>query len=591
MNIRDFFSNRTSDSNHLDQIRQNRSNKEQIIHLPSDSDNGEDKENRKKEQHHQKILRRRMRIGGVVAKLTPAPTRKNGDIIDLTECKKELELDDAQSDLDRTLTPLPLTVKSGKSHSETGTSQSDAHDYGLQVDAEARERKIMEAHGFYSNAAICVPNWTNTSQEAVRRLESEEFTVEIGGKREFKRFYGGHQFSDSFAGSKRNRRKPRCSISSDEEISEYLQPQTDDNQWVVEKVLSRRTIMEAGQRVTQYYLKWQGWSYVDSSWEPYCKENDMDGLIRAYQKRVIWKEAIAKMIPPPERNYHLRNYMNNSFLRCHQWEDEMNKIIADYKHKQAPLFVENWVDSQACPKDFEFILQNIFTHEAEHMFPGIQSIEHCKCSEDGKDCGGHSTCCAKNLNQNHCYQEDGRLNPRQVSSNQHWIIECTDACTCDINCSTRVVQRGRQIPLIIFRTLDRGWAIRTPMEIPKHTFICEYVGQVMTIDEASSSTNTHYQFDMDGCGVKDMTFIVDAAKHGNEARFVNHSCNPNLIVRPVFADRLDRRYHRIVFFSKKDIKQGEELTIDYCAIDQFAKGHRKQICQCKSKMCKGYYYY
>ena len=136
MNIRDFFSNRTSDSNHLDQI----------IHLPSDSDNGEDKENRKKEQHRQKILRRRMRIGGVVAKLTPAPTRKNCDIIYLTECKKELELDDAQSDLDRTLTPLPLTVKSGKSHSETGTSQSDAHDYGLQVDAEARERKIMEAH-------------------------------------------------------------------------------------------------------------------------------------------------------------------------------------------------------------------------------------------------------------------------------------------------------------------------------------------------------------------------------------------------------------------------------------------------------------
>jgi hypothetical protein len=53
---------------------------------------------------------------------------------------------------------------------------------------------ISSFQGFYSNAAICVPNWTNTSQEAVRRLESEEFTVEIGGKREFKRFYGGQSY-------------------------------------------------------------------------------------------------------------------------------------------------------------------------------------------------------------------------------------------------------------------------------------------------------------------------------------------------------------------------------------------------------------
>ena len=129
---------------------------------------------------------------------------------------------------------------------------------------------------------------------------------------------------------------------------------------------------------------------------------------------------------------------------------------------------------------------------------------------------------------------------------------------------------------------------------------------MLTVEEAFESKKpSTYQFQMDGCG-KDFTFVVDAFSCGNEgisdnkfefnfkkilflrivicnqiilARFINHSCNPNLVVRSVFADRLDLRYHRIAFFAKRDIRQGEELTIDYCAIDQYAKGRRKKKCQ------------
>jgi len=38
------------------------------------------------------------------------------------------------------------------------------------------------------------------------------------------------------------------------------------------------------------------------------------------------------------------------------------------------------------------------------------------------------------------------------------IYECHEKCKCSKNCNNRVVERGRKVPLDIFRTSDgRGW--------------------------------------------------------------------------------------------------------------------------------------
>ena len=48
-----------------------------------------------------------------------------------------------------------------------------------------------------------------------------------------------------------------------------------------------------------------------------------------------------------------------------------------------------------------------------------------------------------------------------------------------------------------------------------------------------------WDFKLDGSGNgRDAIFLIDAAKAGNEARFVNHSCSPNMIVLPVFIERI-----------------------------------------------------
>lgn len=51
----------------------------------------------------------------------------------------------------------------------------------------------------------------------------------------------------------------------------------------------------------------------------------------------------------------------------------------------------------------------------------------------------------------------------------------------------RVVSRGLQLPLEVFKTADgRGWGVRCSCDIPIGAFICDYVGRLMTDAEAVS---------------------------------------------------------------------------------------------------------
>jgi SET domain-containing protein len=62
---------------------------------------------------------------------------------------------------------------------------------------------------------------------------------------------------------------------------------------------------------------------------------------------------------------------------------------------------------------------------------------------------------------------------------------------------------------------------------------------------------------------------------GSGAELINHSCEPNLITRIV--------KEHILYFSRRPIKRGEELTIDYCYDDT----DEVILCGCGSKICRG----
>ncbi len=73
----------------------------------------------------------------------------------------------------------------------------------------------------------------------------------------------------------------------------------------------------------------------------------------------------------------------------------------------------------------------------------------------------------------------------------------------------------------------------------------------------------------------DSYWTIDGAAGGSGAEYINHSCDPNLVSRIVKG--------HILYISARDIRKGEELTIDY----RFEKRVEKVHCRCGSPKCRG----
>jgi SET domain-containing protein len=81
-----------------------------------------------------------------------------------------------------------------------------------------------------------------------------------------------------------------------------------------------------------------------------------------------------------------------------------------------------------------------------------------------------------------------------------------------------------------------------------------YTGEV--IDKNLDRENEAYLYDIDCANIEEVTFSVDSLKFGNEARWVNHCCEPNLKTYGVTIDRYEN-YETLAFFAVKDIQAGK----------------------------------
>uniref|UniRef100_A0A3Q4B841 Uncharacterized protein n=1 Tax=Mola mola TaxID=94237 RepID=A0A3Q4B841_MOLML len=148
------------------------------------------------------------------------------------------------------------------------------------------------------------------------------------------------------------------------------------------------------------------------------------------------------------------------------------------------------------------------------------------------------------------------------------VFECNALCTCSDACSNRVVQRGLRVRLEVFSTNNKGWGVRTLEALPHGTFVCEYAGEVISFEEArrrqwaqKSMENNYIIAVREHAGTGSITeTFVDPAVVGNVGRFLNHSCQPNLLMQPV---RVHSVVPRLALFAGRDINAQEELTFDY----------------------------
>uniref|UniRef100_A0AAQ5YUX4 Euchromatic histone-lysine N-methyltransferase 1b n=1 Tax=Amphiprion ocellaris TaxID=80972 RepID=A0AAQ5YUX4_AMPOC len=246
--------------------------------------------------------------------------------------------------------------------------------------------------------------------------------------------------------------------------------------------------------------------------------------------------------------------------------------------KNIPIPCVNAVDSEPYPDDYKYIPENCVTSPM-NIDRNITHLQYCICKED---CSA-SICMCGQLSLRCWYDKTGCLLPEFCREEPPLIFECNHACSCWRTCKNRVVQNGLRTRLQLFRTSKKGWGVRALQDIPQGTFICEYVGEIISEAEAEMRQNDAYLFSLDD-KPQDM-YCIDARFYGNISRFLNHMCEPNLFACRVFTTHQDLRFPHIAFFASENIKAGEELGFNYG--DHFWEVKSKTFsCECGSSKCK-----
>ncbi|KAL2077525.1 hypothetical protein ACEWY4_027029 [Coilia grayii] len=150
-------------------------------------------------------------------------------------------------------------------------------------------------------------------------------------------------------------------------------------------------------------------------------------------------------------------------------------------------------------------------------------------------------------------------NPCGIDSeciNRMLMYEChPQVCAAGERCLNQSFTKRQYCEVEIFRTLSRGWGLRSMSDIKKGAFVSEYVGEV--IDEEECRARIKHAQENDICNFYMLTLdkdrIIDAGPKGNQARFMNHCCQPNCETQKwtVNGDT------RVGLFALEDVPKGE----------------------------------
>jgi uncharacterized protein len=125
-----------------------------------------------------------------------------------------------------------------------------------------------------------------------------------------------------------------------------------------------------------------------------------------------------------------------------------------------------------------------------------------------------------------------------------------------------------------------GRGVFATAPIRKRARIIEYTGRRVlwsTIPEDLDDLRTYY------FGLDDETKVIDPTVGGNEARWINHSCDPN-------CEAIEDSRGRVFIEALRDIRAGEELFYDYRLVIDVPRTkeiEQESICHCGSPRCRG----
>jgi SET domain-containing protein len=128
-----------------------------------------------------------------------------------------------------------------------------------------------------------------------------------------------------------------------------------------------------------------------------------------------------------------------------------------------------------------------------------------------------------------------------------------------------------------------GLGVFAAQRIAKGTRIIEYLGERVSHAEADRRYAHKEEHDSHTfLFIVDARTVIDAGVDGNEARFVNHACQPNC--ESVIENR------RVYIEALRSIAPGEELTYDYQIqreADDPPDVDTVFACRCGARRCRG----
>ncbi len=131
--------------------------------------------------------------------------------------------------------------------------------------------------------------------------------------------------------------------------------------------------------------------------------------------------------------------------------------------------------------------------------------------------------------------------------------------------------RFARFKLVVKKSPIHRWGVYAGEQIPANRKIIEYTGERISRRETKKrGQGPHtYLFTLDDY------WTLDGSVGGSGAEYINHCCDPNI--------RTWICKGHILYMSKREIRPGEELTVDY----RFSKKIERVPCHCGSLNCRG----
>uniref|UniRef100_A0A6M2ETL7 Histone-lysine N-methyltransferase n=1 Tax=Populus davidiana TaxID=266767 RepID=A0A6M2ETL7_9ROSI len=288
--------------------------------------------------------------------------------------------------------------------------------------------------------------------------------------------------------------------------------------------------------------------------------------------------------------------------KIQQWKDgiipRMGIILPDLTSgaETLPVSLVNDVDHEKGPAYFNY------SPTLKYSKP-VPRDPFVGCACNGACLPGNENC--------DCVQKNGGYLPHIVNgvivSQKSVIYECGPPCQCPPTCRNRVSQGGLRLRLEVFKTKDRGWGLRSWDPIRAGAFICVYAGEAVDDSEAQElageNEDDHIFYgtriyqplevlpgDLNNAPNLQFPLIINARNAGNVARFINHSCSPNLFWQPVLRGNSKEFDLHIAFYAIRHIPPMTELTYCYGMVPPEKADCGKRKCLCGSPKCRGFFY-